>query len=134
MQEVLGSNPALGSLRVSPLHVWRDKQPEINGLRLPEHHAGHSIRAKMTPPSQNKIYNNQKVCVSMTACVTPDGAARAERQERRNVDKPVNIYIYICREREMLHNDVCICVCMYIYIHTYIHTFIHRYICIYIYV
>ena len=32
--------------------LWRDERPAIKGLRPPEHHAGHSIRIKKTPPSQ----------------------------------------------------------------------------------
>ena len=30
--------------------LWRDKRPAIKGLGPPEHHAGHSIRTKQTPP------------------------------------------------------------------------------------
>ena len=41
MQEVRGSSPTLGGLRVSQLQsLWRDKHPAIKGLRPPEHHAG----------------------------------------------------------------------------------------------
>ena len=31
--------------------LWGDKHPAIKGLGPPEHHAGHSIRTKTTPPS-----------------------------------------------------------------------------------
>ena len=54
MQEVRGLNPRLGGLGVykSTPSLWRDMHPAIKGLRPPEHHAGHSIRTKKTPPSQ----------------------------------------------------------------------------------
>ena len=32
--------------------LWRDKHPAIKDLQPPEHHAGHSIRTKKTPPSK----------------------------------------------------------------------------------
>ena len=31
---------------------WEEKHPVIQGLRSPEHHAGHLIRIKKIPPSQ----------------------------------------------------------------------------------
>ena len=42
--------------------LWREKPPAIEGLRAPEHLAGHSIRSKKTPPSQR---------VNKTTCASP---------------------------------------------------------------
>ena len=34
--------------------LWRDNYPAIKCLQPPEHHAGHSIQTKKTPPSLHK--------------------------------------------------------------------------------
>ena len=64
MQEIRGSNPSRGGLRVSPLQVSGGiKHSAVKGLRPPEHHTGHSIWTKMTPPSQKQ--NHAKLVVSL---------------------------------------------------------------------
>ena len=61
MQEVWGSNPRLGGLRVSP-SLWRDNHPAIKGLPPPEHHAGKfHLDHKKTPPIQKHQMNNEYV-------------------------------------------------------------------------
>ena len=56
MQEVRGSNPRWGGLRVSRFQASGGiEHPAIKSLHSAEHHAGHSIRTKKTPPSQSNM-------------------------------------------------------------------------------
>ena len=63
MQEVRGSNPTGRVTGKSTASLWRNKHPAMKGLWPPEHHAGHSIQTKKTPPSQtNRRVANSKAC------------------------------------------------------------------------
>ena len=71
MQEVRGSSPRLGVLRVSQLQsLWRDKHPAIKGLRPPEHHAG-----KFRQDQKDSSESNKKQKVRMWLAKLEEAAA-----------------------------------------------------------
>ena len=71
MQEVRGSSPRLGGLRVSQLQsLWRDKHPAIKGLRPPEHHAGQfrQDQEDSSEPKATKQHTIKCTRVGMRIC------------------------------------------------------------------
>ena len=80
MQEVRGSSPTLGGLRVSQLQsLWRDKHPAIKGLRPPEHHAGKFRQDQKTPSQKNKT----NIMESLVAPIAQWLGIRSRMQEVR---------------------------------------------------